>query len=102
LDQEDVWLLLMNIPEVIELEARKGCPHLEFTAVGKDRMWVQVRNDCPKGGNGMIGNYTVDLRDGRIWYDVDPIKFIDSERLQRLRKVLISREQLRARSSSRK
>ena len=94
LDKEDAWLLIMNTPDVIELEAREGCPQLFFTAVGTDRMWIQVRNACPESGNGMIGNYTVDLRDGEIWYGVDPIKFIDSERLRRLRKVLLSRQQL--------
>ena len=50
LDREDAWLLIMNIPDVIELEARRGCPHLEFSPTGKDRMWVHVRNGCPKSG----------------------------------------------------
>src|SRR5689334_13535219 len=99
LDQEDVWLLVMNIPEVMEVESRKGCPGLEFHPEGKGRMYVLVRNQCPVSGNGTMGNYTVDLRDGRIWFDVDETKVIDSERLQRLRKILVSRQQLRARSS---
>jgi len=96
LDQEDVWLLVMNIPEVMQVEARKGCPHLEFLTEGKDQMYVQVRNQCPVSGNGMMGNYTVDLRNGRIWFDVDETKTIDSERLRRLRKALLSCHQPRA------
>ena len=102
LDREDVWLLIMNIPEVMDVESRKGCPDIEFTPVGKDRMWAMVRNQCPQGGNGTMGLYTVDLRDGRIWSGVDPINFIDSKRLQRLRKVLLSRQLMRASSSPRK
>ena len=39
LDREDVWLLVMNIPEVMDVESRKGCPDIEFSPVGKDRMW---------------------------------------------------------------
>lgn len=93
LDGEDVWLLVMNIPEVIQLEARQGCPQVWISPLGKELMSAQVRNRCPKSGNGMIGNYTVDLRDGRIWFDVDETKVIDSERLQRLRKVLLSRHE---------
>ncbi|SRR5258706_865914 len=96
LDTEDVWLLVMNIPEVMEVECRKGCPDIEFTPVGRDRIWAMVRNTCPQSGNGTMGRYTIDLRDGRIWSGVDPITFIDSRRLQRLRKALLSRHQARA------
>lgn len=102
LDRDDVWLLVMNVPEVLDLESRKGCPSLELTPVGEDRMWVHVRNKCPRSGNGSMGLFTVDLRDGRIWYGVDPFQFVDSERLRRLRKVLLSREDLRARCSVQK
>src|SRR5438128_2726287 len=72
LDKEDVWLLVMNIPEVIEVEARKGCPQVELEPVGKDRMWAMVRNQCPEKlpASGTMGQYTVDLRDGRIWFGV--------------------------------
>jgi hypothetical protein len=100
LDQEDVWLLVMNIPAVMEVEARKGCPNLEFHPEGKNRMYVLVRNQCPVSGNGTMGNYTVDLRDGRVWFDMEETKIIDSELLQRLRKVLLSRQRLRAQSES--
>ncbi|MCX6633448.1 MAG: hypothetical protein NTW28_38120, partial [Candidatus Solibacter sp.] len=99
LDRDDVWLLVMNVPEVMEAESRGGCLHVELTPEGKVLMSAMVRNDCPAKlpASGTIGLYTIDLRDGRIWRGVDPVTFIDSERLQRLRKVLISREQLRAR-----
>ena len=93
LDQEDAWLLVMNIPNVMEVEVRKGCPSIEFTPVGNDRIWALVRNECPQKlpASGTLGMYTVDLRDGRIWSGVDPGNVIDSDRLRRLRKVLLAR-----------
>jgi hypothetical protein len=97
LDQDDVWLLVMNIPEVLEVEARKGCPSLEQHPDGPDRMYVLVRNTCPAIGNGTLGNYTVDLRSGRLWFDIETDKVIDSDRLRRLRRILVSRQELRAR-----
>ena len=99
LDRDDVWLLVMNVPEVMEAESRGGCPHVELNPEGNDRMSAMVRNGCPAQlpASGTIGFYTVDLRDGRVWRGVDPVKFIDSERLQRLRKVLLSRQEFRAR-----
>jgi hypothetical protein len=95
LDREDVWLLVMNLPEVIDLEARNGCPDIEQQAFGRERVLVLVRNRCPKQGNGSMGNYTVDLRDGRVWHGADPVRFVESERLSRLRKVLLLRHELR-------
>ena len=97
LDQDDVWLLVMSIPDVLQVEARKGCPDLEQRLVAPDRMYVMVRNTCPVSGNGKMGNYTVDLRTGRIWFDVERDKIIDSDHLERLRKLLLSRQELRSR-----
>jgi hypothetical protein len=34
LDRDDVWLIVINVPEVIELEARKGCPDVEIKPQG--------------------------------------------------------------------
>lgn len=104
LDRDDVWLLVMNTPEIIQAEARKACPEVEFTPLGEDRMQAFVTNQCPQKlpASGTMGLYTVDLRDGRIWFDLDETKIIDSERLQRLRKVLLSRQQLRVQAGHRK
>jgi hypothetical protein len=102
LDEQDVWLLVMNIPDAMDLECRKGCPNLEFHPEGKYRMYVLLRNQCAVSGNGTVGNYTVDLRDGRIWIDIDESRIIDSDRLQRLRAVLINRHQRLAGTGRRK
>lgn len=102
LDKDDAWLLVMNIPEIIEVEARKGCPHIELTLEGKHLISAMARNDCPAKvpASGTLGLYTIDRRDGRIWRGVDPVTFIDSERLQRLRKVLLSCQRLKSRAAS--
>jgi len=95
LDRDDVWLLVMNTPLVLEVEAREGCPGIEFDAETPDRMYVLVRNTCPKAGNGTMGSYVVDLRDGRVWFDMESDMAIDSDRLRRLTKILLSRQELR-------
>src|SRR5690348_12995897 len=104
LENDDIWLLVMDIPEVMETEVRGGCPHVELNAVGDHLMSAMVRNDCPEKlpASGTVGLYTIDRRDGRIWRGVDPVTFVDSGRLQRLRKVLLSRQQLRSRAAPRK
>lgn len=96
LDEDDVWLLVMNTPAMMDVECRKGCPEIEFQRVGENRMWALVTNRCPLSGNGTLGTFTVDLRDGRIWPGIDPVKVIDSDRLQRLRKILLSRQRLKS------
>jgi hypothetical protein len=96
LDQDDAWLLVMSVPAIMEVECRKGCPVLEFHAVGKDRIWALATNRCPTSGNGTLGTYTVDLHNGQVWSGVDPVKVIDSDRLRRLREVLLSRQRLKS------
>lgn len=91
LDVNGAWLLVMSIPEVMQVECRGGCPELEFHPVGRDRMWVTARNNCPRTGNGSLGTFTVDLKNGRVWSGVDPVKVIETERLRRLRSILLSR-----------
>jgi hypothetical protein len=101
LDQNDAWLLVMNTPDLIEVECHKGCPDLEFHAVGKRRVWATATNKCPSSGNGTLGVYTVDLSDGRVWSGIDPVKLIDSDRLRRLRQVLLSRRHLQSAPAAR-
>jgi hypothetical protein len=88
LSDKAVWMIVMSTPEGLELEARRGCPSVEVVPEGKVLVSVQLRNSCPVSGNGMVDNFTVDLRTGRIWTGVDVRKYIDSERLRRLRDLL--------------
>ena len=86
--REAVWMIVMNTPDVIRLEGRDGCPAVEIIPEGRFLMSVQLRNSCSKQGNGMIDNYTVDLRTAQIWTGVDDRRYIDSDRLRRLRVLL--------------
>lgn len=88
LSEDAVWMIVMNIPDALQLEGRHGCPDIELRPVGSFLMFVQLRNGCPTSGSGMIDNYTMDRRTGQIWTGVDNKKYIDSERLRRLRALL--------------
>jgi hypothetical protein len=87
--EDAVWILVMNTPAALQLECRRGCPSVELVPEGRYLMAVQLRNSCPSSGSGMIDNYTVDLRTGEIWTGIDDRKSVDSERLRRLRAVLV-------------
>ena len=88
LSDDAVWMIVVNTPDAIDLEARGGCPTVEVTHLGTTLADAQLRNSCPKSGSGLINNYTIDRRSGIIWTGIDVRKFIDSERLRRLRALL--------------
>ena len=88
LGDDAVWMIVMNTPDALHLEGRDGCPDAELIPLGKFLKSVQLRNSCPTSGSGLIDNYTVDLRTGQIWTGIDNKKYIDSERLRRLRALL--------------
>jgi hypothetical protein len=67
LSEDAVWMIVMNTPDALQLEARHGCPALELMPEGKYLMIVQFRNGCPVSESGLIDNYTVDRRTGQIW-----------------------------------
>jgi hypothetical protein len=88
LSGEAVWMIVMNTPDALQLEGRRGCPNVELVPEGKFLIYAQLRNGCPTSGSGLIDNYTIDLRTGQIWTGIDDKKYIDSERLRRLRSLL--------------
>ncbi len=88
LSDDAVWMIVMNTPDALQLEGRGGCPKAELIPEGEFLKYIQLRNSCPASGTGLINNYTVDLRTGQIWTGIDDKKYIDSERLRRLRALL--------------
>jgi len=62
---------------------------------GKDTTYFQVRNSCPVGGSGLIGDYSVDLNTGEIWVDIERDKKIDSPRLDKLRRRFLAQQKQR-------
>jgi len=89
LTRDEVTILVMNTPAFLALECRKGCPSLDMVPEGQNVMSVQLRNMCPSSGTGLIDNYAVDLRTGEIWTGMDERKFVDSDRLRMLRRVIL-------------
>jgi hypothetical protein len=85
---KDVQTLVANVPDALLVKRRGGCLATDYSDIGGNLALVQLRNLCPKGGSGLIGNYVVDLRSGRIWEDVDQKKEIDSRLLRKLRNQL--------------
>ena len=83
--------LVLNIPEALASKGLGGCPKADLGAANKNQttVFVQVRNMCSHEGSGLIGNFTVDLKTGEIWVDVDRSKegrnLIDSPHLKELR-----------------
>lgn len=88
LTRDELTVLMLNTPAVLALECRRGCPQVDIVSEGTYLMSIQLRNACPSNGSGLIDNYTVDLRTGEIWTGVDERKFIESERLRLVRRVL--------------
>jgi hypothetical protein len=86
--------LILNIPEAISIKARSGCPKSERLWVNDQQanVFFQLRDPCDKSdaASNLIGNYTVDLKNGEIWYGVDReddgSNVIDSPRLRELRR----------------
>src|SRR6185437_16206389 len=89
LKPREAELLITNVPKALEVRRRGGCPIGEYAEWAPDLAMVQLRNRCPRSGNGFIANYIVDLHTGRIWSDVDRKVSVDSTRLRALRKSLL-------------
>lgn len=85
---KDVQTLVASVPDALLVRRRGGCVATDYSDIGGGLAVVQLRNLCPKGGSGLIGNYLVDLRSGRIWEDIDQKKEIDSKLLRKLRSQL--------------
>src|SRR5690348_5605486 len=81
LNDDEVWMIVMNTPDAIHLEGRGGCPSVEVIHSSATLTDAQLRNSCTASGSGLVNNYTVDRRSGIIWTGMDVRKYIDSERL---------------------
>jgi len=82
--------LVTNVPDALAIKRHGGCPTPDYQGMGPNLALVQLRNTCPRSGSGLIGNYVVDLRSGRIWSDIDQTTEVESPHLRTLRKKLVS------------
>jgi hypothetical protein len=92
LSLDDARTLVMKVPSALRSQKLGGCPQAEL--LDQETAWAffQVRNRCPEKGSGMLGNYHVDLRTGRVWTDGEPRKEVKSAELRRLRAKLATRQ----------
>src|SRR6185437_8919498 len=71
LTKKEVNLLITNLPVALNVKRNGGCPVSDYSELDPSLAIVQLRNRCPHSGSGLIGNYVVDLKSGKIWSDID-------------------------------
>jgi hypothetical protein len=94
-DERTAETLVMNVPEVLMTKSHHGCPRAETLEIGKDTANFQVRNSCAAQGSGLIGNYSIDLNTGEVWFDSERDKKINSPRLDKLRRRFLEQQKRR-------
>jgi hypothetical protein len=90
LTKKDVSMLVSNVPEALATKRRGGCLAQDYSELGPDLAFVQLRNSCPRSGSGFVGNYVVDLYSGRVWSDIDRTKEVDSPHLRAIRRKIVA------------
>ena len=78
--------LVMNVPDALKAKRQGSCISADSSQLDRDIVLFQLRNKCPRSGTGLIGNYVVDLRSGRVWSDIDRQHEVDSKHLRKIRK----------------
>lgn len=76
--------LVLATPEARTSKMQGGCVSAEVLSLDSISVVAQVRNDCPKSGSGMIGNYVISRRDGSVRLDQDNAPAITSSFLKKL------------------
>jgi hypothetical protein len=85
LNAKQAETLVMNTPEALRSKGLHRCPMAELLTVSDTIMSFQIRSSCRTSGSGLLGNFSVDLSSGELWYDVDRITPVISKRLRKLR-----------------
>jgi hypothetical protein len=93
LTQKQAEELVLNTPDAVASRARGGCPKASVNWVSdkQSTIFFSVHDPCNKSGaaSNKIGQYTVDLKNGEVWRDVDRREdgrnLIDSARMKELR-----------------
>jgi hypothetical protein len=90
LQAEHAAILVMQSPEAVKAKTSGGCPAADYAEKAPGFAVFQVRDLCPKSGEGMLGNYLVDLNSGQVWGDTDGKHTIDTPTLRTTRKQVCS------------
>ena len=78
LQPEHAAILVMQSPPVVKAKTTGACPAADYEEKSPGMAAFQVRNLCAKTGNGLLGNYLVELSSGQVWEDGATQKRVDS------------------------
>jgi len=84
LQPEHAAILVMQSPVVAKAKTAGGCPAADYSEKAPGVAGFQVRNLCAKSGDGILGNYLVDLANGQVT-DADSEKKLDTPELRSTR-----------------
>lgn len=93
LKERDARHLIEHTPDYLRAKDRSQCPRIELLWIDKTTAAFQLRSYCPKGATGLIGNYFVDLKTGKISRDIEGEETITSDQLTRLKRKLLGNKQ---------
>jgi len=85
LQPEHAAILVMQNPAVVKAKAAGGCPAADYQEKAPGLAAFQVRNLCAKSGDGLLGNYLVDLNTGEVREDGPSARRLDSADLRSTR-----------------
>lgn len=86
---EELKIFILHSPAALLSTEHGGCPVASFETSRERVLLVQVRNNCPKRGSGMLANYWVDQLSLRLWKDADTKVELDTRELRRIRNRLM-------------
>ena len=89
LQRKSAQKLAEAVPAAEQARHAGGCISSEYSELGAELALIQVRNACPHSGSGLIGNFVVDRRSGRVWSDIDRTEEVRSPELDRVRRRLV-------------
>lgn len=89
---EDARLLVAKVPAYIRAGEEKRCPQIELNWSTDLSAFFQVRSHCRvKSASGLIGNYEVDLKTGKVWLGLDRSEEVSSEEMEAIRRKLLAK-----------
>jgi hypothetical protein len=95
LDVEDARTIVEHIPVFLKAASKKRCPKAEQLWASEEVVAFQVRSHCVPSASGLIGNYRVDLKTGKVTEGFEGDDTVDSEELRRLRGRLLKPDRQR-------
>lgn len=80
--------LVENTRDFVAAAESNRCPKTELMWSDESTAVFEARSFCPAGGNGLLGQYTVDRQTAEVWLGVDRDERVESDGLRRLQEKL--------------